>query len=264
MKALLRKSGDQYYVWKNVRYEKGDYIDDEGYAHSETEFLTIKDGDVGYVACNNCGAKIKNDPVSIEQHYATEEAKRNCLTCRNVHPESKYNKTISISKNDEGIYIVTETCKAGSLRCGYSWQRDIDSVAARNGCVHYQCRRNGVRPYGGILMNTPDLFETQITSDLLIKKKYNFESTQVDAFLYDLKCRGTFFAVVNACGIVDHFMLRYQYNTYWFCYSAKYDKLFYAKNGEYTEGKPRDLSDTKYDQIKKRVESLYKEVKTNE
>lgn len=260
MKALLRKSGDQYYVWKNVRYEKGEYINSEGFAHNETEFLTIKDAESGHVVCNNCGAKIKNDPVSIEQHYTSEEAKRNCFTCKNVRAESRYNKTVSISKDENGEYIVTETCKAGSLRCGYSWQRELDTEVAKLSCAHYRCRREGVRPYGGTLMNTPDLFETQITSDLLVKKKYEFKQVHNGEFLYDLKCRGTFLAVVNACGIVDHFMLRYNYRTYWFCYSAKYNKLFYAKNGEYTEGKPRDLSDTKYDQIKKRVESLYKEV----
>lgn len=263
MKVLLRKYGDRYYVWKDAKYQKDFYVIDHG-NWDETKIVAIKGAEKeNYVVCRYCGEKIPNNPESIERHFAEQEAKRDCLTCGYCRPGNSAKKNVAITKNNDETYTVTETYTTSSLMCDQSY-RDINHQFSRNNCPHNQCRQNGTTPYGSILMKYPDLFETQITNDLLLKKKYEYRYSTDNEFMYDLKCRNTFFACVNEIGIVDHFLLNYQYRHTFFYYSAKYDKLFYVNNGKYTEGKPNWVSQTKYDQISARVRSLYKGVKVDE
>ena len=263
MKILLRRYGDRFYVWEKAEFKHGRYITKHA-NWEETDIVAIKEADnTSYVVCNYCGEKIPDNPESIEHHFAEKEAKKDCLNCGHCRPSRMSNKKVSVSKNSDGTYSIMETSIASALQCDMSWQ-NIEHPVAQIHCVHSQCRRNGTSVYGGVLMKYPDLFETQITNDLLLKKKYEYSYQDDDHFMYDLKCRKTFFAAVNEVGIVEYFKLTYNYRYTYFVYSAKYDKLFYMNNRKYTEGRPNWVSQTKYDQILARVRGLYKGVKVDE
>ena len=266
MKVLLRKYNNQYYVWMKALWSNGKYYvinGDSKFEVGSANILAVEDDErVGYVVCQSCDTIVKNDPESIEAHYAEQEAKRDCLSCRHVRASNiKQNTQVKYIKNDDGTYHITQTFDA-NLNChaGY-WGVDIDNKDSKKICVYYACRRNGMAKINDPFIKYPGLFEKQITVDLLTSKKYTKEGYAYGHFEYDLKCRGTLKACVNELGIVDHFVLTYRGYSYDLYYSEKYDKLFYNKYSQYNEGTPWGIPDAKMNQVKEKIAALYKEAK---
>ena len=265
MQVLLRKCDNKYYVWKNAVYEDDTYyiVDSSGdkYEVKQRDIVATKDDPrVGYVVCQHCGELIKNDPESIEAHYAAKEAEKNCIKCIYLHA-SKDRQVLDATskKNDDGTYTVTQTFVAG-LYCkvGY-WQKPIESQEADKDCVYYKCRRSGVGIIDDTFVKYPGVFEKFITSDVLLNKKFEYVQYKNGYFEYDCKCRGTLRACVNEMGVVDHFRLYYRYNEYDLYYSEKYDRLFVVIYGRYREIIPSGIPDKKMEQIKEKIAALYKE-----
>lgn len=262
MEILLKRYKGSNYVWKQATYSDRNY-NVEGTIVSPVSVLSVRGFENGkYVACQNCGAKIENNPESIERHFAESEVNANCLTCQHAKSYYQNNTKETFTPNGDGTYSVSATYNA-RVRCGKSWQ-DISTPEAKTYCHYRRCRMAGVKAAEDILMQHPDLFETQITIDVLLKKNYNYEATKWNYFVYDMQCRGTLHALVNDSGIVDHFIGSYRNRSYELYYSAKYDKVFFNDYGQYTEGKPGYMSDTKFNTLVKKIKALYKEVKTNE
>ena len=266
MKILLRKYGDEYYVWKTATFSNGEYYIDSERVR-QIEILAVKDANANeYVICKNCGEKILNNPESIEQHYAERERQKNCLTCKRAMPYNIGMKERTFVSDENGNYHVVEKYTA-NLRCQSSYA-DINSESSALHCDFMQCRHMGVKPFGDMLMQYPDMFETQITVDALQKKGYQHVGLTLersgDYFKYDMKSRGTVWACVNECGIVDHFACSYKYNVFYVYYSEKYNKLFFNRNGKYDENRPYTLSDAKYNFLMTKIPELYKEAKANE
>lgn len=259
MEVLFRAYDGKNYVWKEATYSNNVYIVDRE-RYLETTFLAVKGSDMNdYVICKYCRARVKNNPESIERHYAEREAQKNCLQCRNLRVARLPNETPTraFAKSDADTYHVVETFKA-QLQCGRNWI-SIDNPNATQTCEFYQCRHAGMETQGGILVQYPDLFETQITVDVLQAKGYEFLYGTDSYFVYNMKMRDTMHAYVDKCGVVDHFSASYRYNVKDFYYSATHDKLFFVSNGTYREGKPHDWSDSKYEAVKKKIVTLYKE-----
>ena len=267
MEILLRRHGDKYYVWKKARWEGGVYhITDENeneYDVDQSNIIAVKNDErVGYVQCQNCGKLIKNDPESIEAHYVEEENSRDCLKC--MHMSAHRDKKIldaSCTKNADGTYNVTQTYVAKLLCHADYWTKDIDSDEAKRSCVYNRCRRCGVAQINDPFVKYPGLFDTFVTVDALIAKKYIYEQHSRGHFDYDLKCRGTLFACVNEHGIVDHFKLRYRGYTYNLYYSEKHNLLFFDKYQKYEQDVPWGIPDKKIIQVKEKIAALYKEAK---
>lgn len=268
MEILIRKYGNEYYVWKTCTCKDNRYFLDNEF---ETEIyneniLAVKDDTrIGHVQCTNCGKMIKDDPESIEQHFAEEEAKRDCLKCeylrtdRNIH-----NKTTEFSNNGNGTYRVVEAYDA-ELTCGMWYHRpNIDSEDAKTYCMYYQCRRSGVAKIDDMFVRYPDPFVRQITVDVLNAKKYPYEGYHDGFFQYDIKLRGNVSACVNELGIVDHFRFNNRGYVYKLYYSDKYDKLFYAYGRKLKENCTDIMTDTKLKQVMDKIRALYKEVKEDE
>lgn len=272
MKILLRKWEGEFYVWKTAEYKDNEYYIDNAIV-AQTRILAVKEHDANeYVICNNCGEKVKNDSESIERHYVSQEEQKNCLTCQYCYPyKVKNEKKIYIPvPNEDGMYdcVTTQTSR---LRCRMNYSAvDIHDPKVNAYCRFMQCRRNGMRSFGDILMHNPNLFEKQITVDALHKKGYAYVGTTPEDrygnkyFKYDMKCRNTVWACVNEYGIVDHFGVSYRYNVYKVYYSATQGKLFFDAHGCYTEDKPYNLSDAKVRFLMEKIPELYKEAKANE
>lgn len=263
MQILLRQHEGNFYVWKAARLTKNGFAVD-GIEVSYTDILDANTENVeNYVVCDYCGALIKNDPASIEAHYAEQEKQRDCLSCRNKYENNVKNTEVKYTKNDDNTYNAVKTYKAQlSCRNGYFNIASASQQVIRDCCNYYRCRKYGTRELDNLFVNHPHPFETQITVDTLLAKKYNYISHDWGYFKYDLKLRGTLQACVNEMGIIDHFTLSYRNYTYNLYYSSKYDKLYYAYSGCYMERLPHGITTAKWDQVKEKIASLYKEAET--
>lgn len=268
MKILLRQWNDKYYVWKNAEYKNDNYYvfeNDTELLVKQTNILSIaEDNRANFVVCATCGAIIKNDPESIEAHYAEREAMKNCLKCSDMSPYGdERNLTIKYTKNDDDTYHAEKVYDT-TLGCGYQrWGYDsINSEKAKAGCKYYQCRKNGVHKIDDIFVRYPGMFNKQITIDLLAK--HGFRAMQSvprkKVWYIDLGLRGnTLHAVVNELGIVDRFVIIHRYSSYVAFYSEAYNKLFFEHGDKYIDVLPGDLSQNKYNSARKIIAALYKE-----
>lgn len=261
MKILLRRWGNEYYVWKDATYTSNGFVYD-GEVIYTTNILAIKDDNrKDSVMCAHCGKIIKNDPESIEAHFAEQEAGRDCFKCGSLRKYNVKTTKADYIKNADGQFTVTETYSA-DLKCGQQWYGgpSIDDERVKKICIYYRCRNVGVKPIKDIFTQYPDPFDKNVTVDMLLAKKFAHDGYTCGHFEYDLKCRNTVKACVNEVGIVDHFVIKhrgYRWNAF---YSAKYDKLFFSINGrDYEDCIPNALSETKYNQAKAKISALYKE-----
>ena len=269
MKILLRKHLDKYYVWKDAEWENGEYyisVNDVKTRVTQVNILAVADDNrADYVVCAQCGATIPNNPESIEAHFAEREAKRNCFECdqMSAYGDQK-NLKIKYTKNEDGTTYHAEEVYDTLLGCGFnSWQyKRIDTEEAKNGCQYFQCRKKGVHQVQDTFVQYPGIFNKQITLDLLIKKGFTNKCPYVHDKVWsiDLGMRGnTLHAFVNELGIVDCFSIHHRYSRYTAFYSEKYDKLFFNVGGKYSDQKPEDMSQAKYNSAKKIIAALYKE-----
>jgi transcription initiation factor TFIIIB Brf1 subunit/transcription initiation factor TFIIB len=259
MKILIKKWDNKYYVWQDATWKDGAYYVDR-YLVKQTEILAIKDDNRGkYVRCSHCGAVIEDDPKAIEQHFAESESKKDCMKCRYIRMENIRNKTTNYTQNEDGTYRAISSADVDLMCTNIYPSQNINTMDFTRYCLHYRCRKAGVKPISDVFMQYPGLFNKQITVDLLKSKGFEFDGFSNGYFVYDLKMRNTLKACVNELGIVDHFRIKhrgYSYNAY---YSEKYDELFYASCGTYITREPDDVSDAKHNQSKNKISALYKE-----
>lgn len=262
MEVLLRKFGEDYYVWKEANYKQGCFfLENDNSQINQINILTTRnDNRKDFVECAHCGETIHNDPESIEAHFAAQEAKRDCFHCSELSYSNISNIDAQYVKNDDGTYTRTAMDKV-KLYCGkYSWNRSlIDSPAADVTCKYQQCRRKGVREISDVFVKYPDLFDKQATVDTLNEKNSSYDGYERGFFVYDLNCHNAVKAYVNLLGIIDHFTISFRTNTMTAFYSAKYDKIFFKNWEEYSENAPYNISDTRYNQAKAKISALYKE-----
>lgn len=266
MKILLKAYNGQYYVWKDAKYEGGEYVlTDNGDSFYETDILDVKEDErIGFVQCGHCGELIKDDPESIEAHFVEIEAKKDCLTCPSmVIYTDKQNHNRTIVKNENGTYAVSETYDT-YLGCRVNYYTEnIDSAAAKRNCVYAQCRRKGARQINDAFVKYPHLFDKQITVDVLNEKKFQFETYSNGHYVYDLKMRGTLKACVDINGVVDYFILYvngWAHNVY---YSARYNKLFMYDWNRYKDDLSSTLTESREARIISKISKLYQEETTN-
>lgn len=265
MKVLLRRSGDKYYVWEDAVYKNSEFYVD-GCLVYLANILAVKDDNrKDSVVCAYCGEVIKNTPEEIEKHFAAQEAKRDCFKCQHLRKYNSESKDATYTKDEHGRFIVTETYHA-NLKCTIGWYDypDIDAAKAKRDCIFHRCRNAGVAQIKDVFTEYDNPFDTSITVDLLLEKKFEPEGYNRGYFEYDLKSRNTVKACVNEVGVVDHFVIKHRNSRYAVYYSAKYDKLFFTNGRDYDERIPSAISQTKYEQAKAKIAALYKEVKTDE
>ena len=260
MRILLRKFNNKFYVWKDATYIDGKYYLVENGATigsvNQINILAIDEDDrINFVQCNHCGATIKNDPKSIEAHFAEREAKRNCLSCPEmVQTGEEKDATVQYTKNEDGTYHFTKECNT-KLGCSYAScysYVDIDSEEAKKRCMYFQCRAKGVSKINDTFVKYPGIFNKQITIDCLTKNGFlNKRYLSNGEWVVDLGLRGnTLYAVVNELGIVDSFYITHRYDRFTAYYSEKYDKLFFKSRTGYIDEMPYNLSQAKYNTAK--------------
>lgn len=264
MKILLRNWEGSHYVWKDVIWIKGKFFTEP----DKTEIypiniLAIKDDEraKNYVMCAHCGAMVKNDPVSIEKHFAEMEAQRDCTKCKNLRESIIDTVKTNYTKNADGTYTAEKTIVM-SLRCRMDYYNspDVNSDRAKQICVFHQCRRHGMQKISDIFTQHPGIFDKNATVDALIAKKYTYEEYRNGYFEYDLKCRNAVKACVNDAGIIDHFIIKSKGYKYVAFYSEKYNKLFWSDSGcKYTEVTPYYMTENKVETAMKKISALYKE-----
>ena len=106
MEVLLRKFGEDYYVWKEATYSKGEFALTDGSSKiNQTSIIaTRNDNRKDFVECAHCREIIHNDPESIEAHFAAQEAKRDCFHCSELSYSNINSIDTKYVKNDDGTY----------------------------------------------------------------------------------------------------------------------------------------------------------------
>lgn len=268
MQILLRSYGDEKYVWKKAVYKNNCYyvVEDGKEVRVNDSFIVSAKGiKKNKVQCNFCRALIDNTPEAIEAHYKESEAKKNCFQCEHLKfSNAKKDLKRVVTKDESGLYFVKEEF-ASELYCGAnSWNIgsiDDNSHVTRN-CPHFKCRLHGVSEIQDIFHKYPGVFDTAITVDHLTANNMRYEGKDGQYFLYDMKSRGTIQACVNTSGIVECFRLcMYSTGTHYFCYSEKYDKLFYRGGNTYEEKAPYWIKECKLEEMKKKIKALYEGAK---
>ena len=268
MKILVRNWNDSHYVWLDVEWNRGRFFFDDIEIY-HTNILAVENEDEiakNYVMCAHCSVMVKNDPESIEAHYAEMEAKRDCFKCQHLRERAQTQEILSFHRKEDGTYDLVKNVNA-YLVCKQDYYNspDINSYRVKQTCKYYQCRRRGMQTINSIFFSYPGAFDKNITVDKLIEGKYAFSKYTDGYFEYDLKCRNTVKACVNDAGIVDHFIIKSQGYVYRAYYSAKYDKLFWSDNGcYYTENMPYHMTENKLEMAMKKIVALYKEANANE
>lgn len=271
MRILLRTYGGEEYVWKEATYKKENFFivnnDGEDSAIEECN-IAATDGHnmAGYVVCAYCGEMVLNTEEEIEKHYAAIESKRDCTTCDKLYVDGDHNTLRrTITPNEDGTYSVSDIITARLFCRNYYNKYEISTNQAKKVCKFLQCRRNGMREASDFFSKYPDAFDSIITVDAVVAQKYKYDKrnyisygyTRRNLHMYDMKSRGTIKACVNENGIVECFQASSSGEVYRFFYSAKYDKMFYAKYGNYREGRPDYFSQKKYDELLTKVRALY-------
>lgn len=266
MKVLLRYCNNAQYQWINAEWENGKYYElherGRGYQFNQSNIMAVTEDDrTNYVRCAHCGKLIQNTPEAIEEHFAKQEADKNCINCKYLRIYgNKRNVVTKYDENEDGTYTVTETCNA-TLGCGKCyWTSPVDSDEAKNRCIYNQCRKIGVKPIEDVFVKYPNLFSRQITVDALNANKYAYEEYRDGYFIYDMKCRGCLKACVNSSGIVDKFLViirGWETDAY---YSATHNMLLFINGGKYDENWRDYISETRHNDILKKLSKLYEEV----
>ena len=278
MRVLLRLYNNEEFIWKEAEYKNETFYVD-GKKVKETNIVATDDCDLsGYIYCQMCGERIKDEPGAFEKHCAEKEAQKDCSKCsylRITKADNSYTRTYH--KNESGLYDVVETYNNASLQCNRTYYKyDIDNAKANKECIYMQCREYGSRKPECVFERNPNAFDTVITVDVLQEKKCKFDKKtdnyrtigieDKNYFLYDMKARGTIKACVNGIGIVECFLVTTSSCMRHMFYSEKYNKMFYEANGKYNEGRPYDMTERKYQELFKKVKELYESAKeaTNE
>lgn len=261
MRILLRKSDSNEYVWKEATYKKGHWYVG-GIEISETNIAAVDGHNTeGKAMCSFCGEIIDNTAEAIQAHYEKNESERDCTKCEHLAYDSdkkQINRSVVALK--DGTHQVKDEFIA-TLMCGISWQkRSLNDEYLSRYCKHFQCRRHGVGEFPDTFSKYPGVFDSAITSDVLVAKKFRFDGYDGKYFLYDMKSRGTIKACVNKSGVVECFRVTSNGTALYFYYSEKYDKMFYNNGSTYAESKPYWFRDAKYDEAHKKIKALYEGV----
>lgn len=265
MRILLRRDGDNEYVWKEAIYKNEQYFivtDGVELRVYDNNIAAVADHEKsGYVVCKACGEMVENTPEAIEAHYTSKENSKDCAKCQHLSFNNNIRPTRKLVDNGDGTYHVVDEYNS-ELYCRSNYYKkhmeDVDEVRE---CIFFACRRSGMRQSKDIFIAYPGVFDTAITVDVLTEKKYNLDGHNGSYFMYDLKSRGTIKACVNNSGIVECFQVSSNGDRVYFYYSEKYDKLFWcggSYNSNYEEGRPSWFREVKFNAALTKIRALYK------
>lgn len=228
----------------------------------QTNILAVEnDPRVKYLQCKKCGEIVKNTKKAIAEHAALSQSSKTCLTCKSLRISDETNLKESYTKNEDGTY--TRTKKAiCSLTCDYIHRcPQIDSEKARSGCRYRYCKAETLVAVNDIFVKYPGAFDDMATVDALDMSKWQFYYRgSNDACEFKWNGRSNIRAMINNLGIINMFVCHYRSNVYEVVYSKKYDKIFEANYGEYTEITKDDspFSETYYNELLKIFRNIYK------
>ena len=257
MRALLKNYKDEQLVYVNVKYEENKFFTADGERVIETNIIDIaRDNRNQYVKCSVCGELVKNTPEAIEAHKEERAKQKNCLKCpfvREGYGKSKAKVAYSEDSNNPGKYIVKRKYSV-ELVCGAKYyQPKINTPEADLCCQYYACRNASMIEISDIFTKNPNMFEVLPTVDMLIQKRWKFESRSDNNVIYHHPTMTTLKARVNSKGVVIEFIIA----GYTAMYSKKYNKLFYCGGDKYNKTFPYGLNVNKKESAAKKIAELF-------
>jgi hypothetical protein len=257
MRALLKNYKNEQLVYVNVKYENNRFYTADGEYIRETDIIDIsRDNRNNYAKCSCCGELIKNTPEAFEAHKEERASQKNCLKCSNVsegYGKSGRKVSYTADPNNPGKYIV-KVKYSTELYCNQSYHRPcINTEEANNVCKYYACRNAHLIEINDTFTKYPNLFDVLPTVDMLLQKRWKFESYDDNYIMYHHPTTTTLKAVANSKGIVVNFYIA----GYEAMYSKKYNKLFYCGSDKYKTNFPSTLNDNKKTSATNKIADLF-------
>ena len=258
---LLIKDSDKNLVWREAEYKGRCFCSTVSqYTYGNNDIYAIKDDNRNkLVICSACGAKVLNTPSAINAHRNMVHKSDKCFDCRNLRHQDEKVLSTKYVLNEDGTY--SETTKRNvRLFCRLSgWNSyDINSDEAKQRCRYAACENANFNGIEDFWTKYPDAFNEFVTVDRIIDTGYQSMGKYRDYIKYELKCVATLYAIVNNQGICTEFQLGYRRNKYTIRYSKKYDKVWIAEYGDFSELSMLELSEKTEKSIMEKLRTLYK------
>ena len=254
MKLLLRKFGDECYVWRNAEMKNETNFIVDGKEVKQANVVSIYSAHRNkFVKCSACGTILKNTDEEIKEHRLKGTTSATCFGCPNLKEYGSKTKSCKYVLQDDGKYIATIK-KEMNLICGRSWYHNynINSQEARTNCIYKGCIVATMESIKDVFTEYPGIFDDIITVEDRDQKR---DGTT----WYTLKGRDNIIAIVNAINIVDGFMVSRYSNNWNVVYSKKYNEFYCIWNGKYRKWKLTEdvMPHETLQRIKSKIVSLY-------
>lgn len=262
MKLLLRKFGDECYVWKNAEMKNETNFIVDGKEVKQANVVSIyRDNRNKFVKCPSCGTILKNTDEEIKEHRLKGTTSATCFGCPNLKEYGSKTKSCKYVLQDDGKYIATIK-KETNLICGRSWYHNynINSQEARTNCIYKGCIGATMESIKDVFTEYPGIFDDIITVDRILDDGFKERDQKRDGTTwYTLKGRDNIIAIVNAINIVDGFMVSRYSNNWNVVYSKKYNEFYCIWNGKYRKWNLTEdvMPHETLQRIKRKIVSLY-------
>jgi hypothetical protein len=238
MEVLLR----QDYKWHKCHFDPNNgliILDESKKACDDTKIVAVKDDErKKYVFCEACGCYVENTAEARAKHAAQGTTSQTCLHCMFLARGDSNQKTEEFELNEDGTYnIVTRENVQLMCRKRYNYC-DINSKDARNNCMYKKCAGAIFHEHATIFNSYHGAFDAIATVDAISEKKWKYEQKIGDIHWFKARKKYHVFAIVNAMGIIDHFVYSFNGYEHSFVYSKKYDKIFWLEYQNYTDKYP--------------------------
>lgn len=262
MKLLLRKFGDECYVWKNAEMKNETIFIVDGKEVKQANVVSIyRDNRNKFVKCPACGTILKNTDEEIKEHRLKGTTSATCFGCPNLGESGSKTKSCKYVLQNDGKYIATIK-KETNLICRRSWyyNYNINSQEARANCIYKGCIGATMESIKDVFTEYPGIFDDIITVDRILDDGFKDREQKRDGTAwYTLKGRDNIIAIVNAINIVDCFMVSRYNNNWTVVYSKKYNEFYGIQNGKYRKWNPTEdvMPHETLQRIKSKIVSLY-------
>lgn len=258
MKILLRKFDDKEYVWKDATYYAQRFVVDGNLIVDTNIVSVLNDNRNKLIKCSVCGKSFKNGSEEWTQHITPVTDTSKCFKCSKLRSRHQSYSDTQYTPNEDGTYTKTESSKV-KLVCQdqYYTYNDINSKAARDGCVFNKCQNAKAIEFSDFFTQNPGAFDDIITANKVLDFGYKDLIVYGGEIKYQLKARNQIFACANKLNIIDHFDIYYRRERWHVYYSKKYNKLYSSRNNTYEVWNPYQIPESSMALILKKIAELY-------
>lgn len=261
MKILLREYNGKRYVWETAKYNYDRFIVNGDNINQGNIVSIVNDNRKNYVKCSCCGRVFRKGDPNFEVHKRSASSAETCFGCRELNVKELDSVSSRFSINPDGSFSETlkRNVRLECMKTGWFSYSGINSNEAIASCPKRQCANAREMEIKDFFTEYHGAFDDIITVDALLDKGHDVLYTGNRTHEYEFVNNASYsiYAITNSLGIIDHFYVWHNGETWDVYYSKKYDMLFYNNKG-YKEWCPYEIDFDEIQEIKKEIAKLYR------